>query len=144
MLSRFAPPLLLMALIFTLSAQPDLNSGLGTWDTFLRKGAHMVELLNRVPLDVFVLGNHEFDFGPDVAKERIGEASERRCFCSFAGNPFVPALIAIGFAVTDELHQTTVEGRHGTPVDVLIDSTGVALGFAAAQLRARRRAQPVE
>jgi 2',3'-cyclic-nucleotide 2'-phosphodiesterase (5'-nucleotidase family) len=37
------------------------------------KGAHMVELLNRVPLDVFVLGNHEFDFGPDVAKERIGE-----------------------------------------------------------------------
>ncbi len=38
------------------------------------KGAHMVELLNRVPLDVFVLGNHEFDFGPDVAKERIGEA----------------------------------------------------------------------
>ena len=38
------------------------------------KGAHMVELLNRVPLDVFVMGNHEFDFGPDVAKERIGEA----------------------------------------------------------------------
>ena len=38
------------------------------------QGAHMVELLNRVPLDVFVMGNHEFDFGPDVAKERLGEA----------------------------------------------------------------------
>ncbi len=38
------------------------------------QGAHMIELLNRTPLDLFVLGNHEFDFGPDVAKERIGEA----------------------------------------------------------------------
>ena len=40
---RFAPPLLLMGLIFFLSAQPDLNSGLGTWDTVLRKLAHMAE-----------------------------------------------------------------------------------------------------
>ena len=39
--SRFAPPLLLMGVIFFLSAQPDLNSGLGTWDTILRKLAHM-------------------------------------------------------------------------------------------------------
>lgn len=38
------------------------------------KGAHMVELLNTLPLDVFVMGNHEFDFGPDVAKERLREA----------------------------------------------------------------------
>ena len=41
--SRFAPPLLLMGVIFFLSAQPDLNSGLGTWDTILRKLAHMAE-----------------------------------------------------------------------------------------------------
>ena len=40
--SRFAPPLLLMGLIFFLSAQPDLSSGLGTADTILRKLAHMV------------------------------------------------------------------------------------------------------
>jgi 5'-nucleotidase / UDP-sugar diphosphatase len=38
------------------------------------KGAHIVDLLNQVPLDVFVMGNHEFDFGPDVAKERLREA----------------------------------------------------------------------
>jgi len=38
------------------------------------KGAHMIDLLNRVPLDVFVLGNHEFDFGADVTRQRITEA----------------------------------------------------------------------
>jgi 2',3'-cyclic-nucleotide 2'-phosphodiesterase (5'-nucleotidase family) len=37
-------------------------------------GAHMVELLNRLPLDFFVMGNHEFDFGPDNAKEQLGKA----------------------------------------------------------------------
>jgi 5'-nucleotidase/UDP-sugar diphosphatase len=37
-------------------------------------GAHMIEILNRLPLDVFVMGNHEFDFGPDVAKQRVAEA----------------------------------------------------------------------
>jgi 5'-nucleotidase / UDP-sugar diphosphatase len=38
------------------------------------RGAHMVALLNELPLDVFVMGNHEFDFGPDVARERLAEA----------------------------------------------------------------------
>ena len=38
------------------------------------KGAHMIDLLNRVPLDVFVLGNHEFDFGAEVTRQRIAEA----------------------------------------------------------------------
>jgi hypothetical protein len=42
-ISRFAPPLALMALIYFLSAQPDLSTGLGTWDLILRKIAHMVE-----------------------------------------------------------------------------------------------------
>lgn len=37
-------------------------------------GAHMVDLLNRLPLDAFVMGNHEFDFGPDNAKEQLGKA----------------------------------------------------------------------
>ena len=44
--------------------------------------------------------------------------------------------IAVAYAVTDELHQLAVEGRHGTPVDVLIDAAGAA---TAATLIARRR-----
>ena len=39
--ARFAPPLVLMGLIFFFSAQPDLNSGLGGWDTVGRKLIHM-------------------------------------------------------------------------------------------------------
>ena len=41
--SRFGPPLALMGLIFFLSSISDLNSGLGAWDLFLRKCAHMTE-----------------------------------------------------------------------------------------------------
>ncbi len=38
------------------------------------QGAHMIALLNELPIDVFVMGNHEFDFGPEVAAERMAEA----------------------------------------------------------------------
>ena len=109
--SRFAPPLLLMGLIFFLSAQPDLSTGLGTWDLILRKLAHMAEYGLLWYLWWRALGY---------------------------GTMAIPAAIAIGYSITDELHQTTVEGRHGTPVDVLIDSAGVALAYLATRARARR------
>lgn len=38
------------------------------------KGAHMIDLYNEGELDLMVLGNHEFDFGPAVARERVAEA----------------------------------------------------------------------
>lgn len=38
------------------------------------QGAHMIQLLNELPLRAFALGNHEFDFGPEVAAERVAEA----------------------------------------------------------------------
>jgi VanZ family protein len=109
-LSRFAPPLLLMGLIFFLSAQPDLNSGLGTWDTILRKLAHMAEFGLLWLLWWRALGYRA---------------------------PALPAAIAILYAISDELHQSTVEGRVGSPVDVLIDSAGVALAWLVAA-RVRR------
>ena len=106
--ARFAPPILLMGVIFLLSAQADLNSGLGTWDTVLRKLAHMAEFGLLWFLWWRALGY---------------------------GNRLLPALIAVAYAITDELHQTTVEGRVGSPVDVLIDSAGVALAILAARAR---------
>jgi 5'-nucleotidase / UDP-sugar diphosphatase len=39
------------------------------------QGAHMIALLNELPLRAFALGNHEFDFGPEVAVERVAEAT---------------------------------------------------------------------
>ncbi|KQO85083.1 MAG: bifunctional UDP-sugar hydrolase/5'-nucleotidase [Methylobacteriaceae bacterium] len=49
------------------SFSPSLMSGFD-------RGAHIVELLNLAPPDVFVPGNHEFDFGPEVFAERRREA----------------------------------------------------------------------
>ena len=113
--SRFGPPIALMAVIYALSAQPDLNSGLGTLDLIGRKLIHMTEygLLWFLWLRAF---------------------GYRR--------PLLAAAIAIGYSITDELHQTTIHGRHGSPVDVLIDSTGVAIAWLLWRWRsARARAQ---
>jgi 5'-nucleotidase/UDP-sugar diphosphatase len=49
------------------SISPSLLSGFD-------HGAHMIDLFNTVGIDAMVLGNHEFDFGPDVAAQRISEA----------------------------------------------------------------------
>ena len=47
-------------------------------------GAHMIDLYNAVGFDAMVLGNHEFDFGPDVLKERLAEAT----FTVLGGNTY--------------------------------------------------------
>src|SRR6185503_925857 len=41
----------------------------------LDRGAHIVALTNMIGLDIFVPGNHEFDFGKAVFLERMGEAT---------------------------------------------------------------------
>ncbi|QCI66611.1 bifunctional metallophosphatase/5'-nucleotidase [Phreatobacter stygius] len=46
------------------------------------QGAHTVELVNIAPPDVFVPGNHEFDFGPEAYAARRREAK----FAYFAAN----------------------------------------------------------
>ncbi|MBB5752522.1 bifunctional metallophosphatase/5'-nucleotidase [Prosthecomicrobium pneumaticum] len=37
-------------------------------------GAHIIDILNAMGVDAFTPGNHEFDFGPDVFRERMREA----------------------------------------------------------------------
>jgi VanZ family protein len=53
------------------------------------------------------------------------------------------ALIALGcvaaYAATDEIHQVFVPSRQGSPWDVLLDSTGAALGLLAAWALGRWR-----
>ena len=50
-------------------------------------------------------------------------------------------VISVAYAATDEAHQSGVEGRHGTPVDVLIDTAGALT--AAALIVRRRDLRPV-
>lgn len=54
---------------------PSLMSGLD-------QGAHIIDLTNRIKPDVFVPGNHEFDMGEDIFRQRMGEAT----FPIFAAN----------------------------------------------------------
>jgi VanZ family protein len=110
-LSRFVPPLALMAVIFVLSAQPDLNSGLGTWDTILRKLGHMAEYAVLWLLWWRALGQR----------------------------PWPAAAIALLYAASDEYHQSFVEGRDGRPLDLGIDALGVALGLALLRYHPRVR-----
>ena len=39
------------------------------------KGKSTVDMLNAVGVDYMVLGNHEWDFGPEIARERIWESN---------------------------------------------------------------------
>jgi VanZ family protein len=97
------------AVIFTLSSIPSLSTGLGTWDTILRKGAHLTEYA--------VLGGLLYRA---LGREALALAT------------------GITYAATDELHQYFVRGRHASPVDVAIDAVGVAVGMLL-WLRVRER-----
>jgi VanZ family protein len=108
-LARFAPPLVLMAVIFAASAQTDLSTGLGTWDYVGRKCVHMAEYALLWWLWWRALGR---------------------------GAVWPAAAIALAYAASDELHQHFVAGRHGTPVDVVIDAAGIAIAIAVARRRA--------
>ena len=104
-----------MAVIFFLSHQPDLSSGLGTWDLIGRKILHATEYALLCFLWWRALSSVT-DPGRALA---------------------AAAAISVAYAVSDEIHQTFIEGRHGSPVDVMIDTVGVA---AAVTFIRRRRA----
>src|SRR5260221_5672845 len=100
--SRWLPVVLWAAVIFAFSSIPHLSSGLGTWDTILRKGAHVTEYAILGALLVRAL-----------ARE-------------------VPAFVlGVLYATSDEVHQHFVRGRHAAPLDVAIDSFGLVLGLVA-------------
>jgi len=113
----FAAPLALMALIFAFSAMPSDNEHHSTLMFVLRKVAHFSEYFALTGLWWWAL------------RTQIGG---RRAL--------LPAVaIAVGYAIADEIHQTFVSGRTGTPRDVLIDSAGI---LAAAWLIRRRALDP--
>ena len=41
----------------------------------LTRGTQMIDLYNRLGIDIAVLGNHEFDYGPEVLAERIAASA---------------------------------------------------------------------
>lgn len=111
---RFAPALAIMGLIFFLSAQPDLGTGIEGWDVVLRKLGHMAV------------------FG----------ALFLALLYALPGRPATAAAIAVLYAISDEWHQTFTGGRHGSPVDVLIDGVGVGAAWLLAARTGWLRASP--
>jgi VanZ family protein len=116
--SLLGPPLAVMAVIFFLSSQTS-DGDHGTLVLILRKLAHVTEYA------VLTLCWIRAMAGLGIGRDLRGAV-----------------LAGIGltllYAATDEFHQTFVAGRHGTPVDVLIDSIGMAIA-AGIVLRLRAR-----
>ncbi len=111
--SVWLPVVAWAAVIFALSSIPSLSTGLGFWDTLLRKAAHVTEYAILGALLVRAL-RHE-----------------------------LPALVVgIAYAATDELHQHFVRGRHAAARDVVIDAAGLAIGVFVYRRLLRPRLVP--
>ena len=52
----------------------DIFSGNPVVDNHPEKGYPMIDLMNRVGFDVAVVGNHEYDYGPEILTERMEQA----------------------------------------------------------------------
>jgi VanZ family protein len=111
----WAPVVVWAGVIFALSSIPSLSTGLGVWDEILRKGAHLTEYAILGLLLMRALGRE------------------------------LPALaLGVAYAVTDEIHQHFVPGRHASPFDVAFDAAGVALGLLVALSVESQRARTKE
>jgi VanZ family protein len=104
-----------MALIFFLSAQPSLNSGLGVVDQVGRKLVHFIEYALLALLWWRAL------------RTRLSDRTAT----------LVALGIASAYAATDEFHQLFVHGRHGSPVDWLIDTAGATLAMVRVRSKIR-------
>jgi VanZ like protein len=101
-LRAFGPVVLWAALIFAFSSVPSLSTGLGGWDLLLRKIAHLAEYA--------VLG---------------------LLLARAVARPEIAILLGALYAVSDEVHQHFVRGRHAAWYDVVVDTIGVTIGVLA-------------
>lgn len=98
-------------LIFYFSSIPDLKITQEWYDIILRKIAH-----------VFIFA---------VLSRLIARALTGSTYWSWRKIFYASLALTVVYAISDEYHQTFVEGRHGAAMDVLIDTTGawLALGL---------------
>jgi VanZ family protein len=112
------PATAIAALIFLLSGIPGLHATDGLTELVLRKGAHLTIYAALTVAIAFALGRH----GLDGRRRVVGAL-----------------LLAALYAISDEIHQAFVRDRHGTPVDVLIDTVGATAGLVLLASWTRRR-----
>lgn len=118
-LLRAPAPLALMGLIFFLSAQSDPGADIGWLGRIL---AHAGEYALLTALWAWALA-------PVLGRRAVLAA----------------AAISLAYAVSDEIHQSSVSGRDADPFDVVVDAAGIALGCVLVSrrwTRAGRRRPP--
>ncbi len=104
---RYGIPVVWMALIFWLSSRPTLPAVPEPWlDILLKKAGHMVEY-------AILTGLWAWALAVDIPDLRT------RLRVAF--------VIAVLYAISDEVHQSGVPGRHARVLDVFVDATGAGL-----------------
>ena len=96
----------------------------------LTRGSQMIDLYNRLGIDVAVLGNHEFDYGPEVLAERIAASAFPWLASNVLGQDGRPAL---GTAATHVIERAGYRiGFFGilAPETDVLSSPGDAITFA--------------
>ncbi|NIM92547.1 MAG: hypothetical protein GTO18_02370 [Anaerolineales bacterium] len=110
-LTRWLPAFLLMAVIFLLSSLPSEDiPHYGSLDLLIKKGGH-------------ALGYALLAIAYFYALPRSLSSIYRA---------IIALLMAILFALSDEFHQSFVQGRNSSLTDVFIDTMGAAVGLAVA------------
>lgn len=111
------PPVAIAGALWWASSTPDLAIASGTLDTVLRKMAHVA---------VFgALG------GSLIIALRVSGAGAPRAIVGGTA-------LALAYAIVDEVHQTQVPTRNGSPIDVAIDAFGIGVAAALGVYRLRR------
>jgi VanZ family protein len=114
-----------MALIFVLSAQPDLPHAPGPWlDVLLKKTGHAVAYGVLAWLYWRALRQPAWEDRAPTALRVVSVG------------------LAVAYGLSDEYHQTFVPGRTGRPVDVAIDGIGACGVMLLDWWLERRRALP--
>ena len=111
---RAAAPLALMGLIFYLSAQPSVGPDLPGWTRIV---AHFTQYALLAALWVWALA-------PSLGRRALLTAGA----------------ISLLYAISDEYHQSFVEGRDADVLDVAADAAGIAFALVLVGRYARARA----
>ena len=110
-LKLWGPVCIWSLLIFILSNQPNLTLNLPN-EFIIRKLTHAVEYTVLTLLFFRALYN-------SIKKPSISTINFKKyCFV-------LSFIIVLLFSISDEFHQTFIQGRYGSPYDVMIDSIGM-------------------
>jgi VanZ family protein len=116
---RWLPAAAQAALIFVISAQPDLHlADEAQLDFVLHKAGHLAVYAVLAALVAWALDL------PGVVRSRLWTTS---------------VVVCLLYGATDELHQSLIGGRHPSAADVAIDTLGALLGLAAYAFLTRNR-----